>query len=1120
MQNESDKENTASAMVSKEAELQASSETKLTPGELQKSSGTNSDSENEQIPANNRNLPATEPMPHLQNYADKDVHHFTNSNLKKRPSLSQLHSDSVIHLDNIIDHKQEVPHLDGKQTKKAQQKLGWIEGVLIRSSLSVFGVIFYLRLTWIGAQAGIALGSIIIVLSSLIGLLTALSLSALCTNGRVQSGGVYYIVSRTLGPEFGGSIGIIFCLANVTATAITITGFAETVVSLMGRFHTQLVDGEIMDIRIIGWITGCVLLMIVFTGVNFEAKAQIVLMVVLVASVLNYYIGTFIPVSEEQMARGVTGYDRNTLKSNFFPDWRGEDFFSILAIYFPAVAGFMAGANISGDLKHPESAIPKGTLWSMLITGGIYLSVVWVTGSTVLRDASGSIEDLRDGTLTDCAANFTCQYGTQNSYEVLELEGAWGPLVTAGIFAASLSSALGAMISGPKLFQAVAKDKLFPKIEFFAEGHGRNKEPRRAIVLLFVISMAVIGIGRINVIAPIISNFFMATYALINYACFDASFAKAPGFRPSFTFYNKWMSLIGALICFGFMFLINWWAALITTAFAIMLYVYLLRRKPDVNWGSSLEANSYLSALRRMLKLQFTRDHIKTYRPQILLLCGSPVRRPELIDFVSNITKNSSLLICGHVILGSPSEKVLEVVDRYNKHMIVWLKSRRIYGFYSPVIAPNLSEGAHYLLQTAGMSYLKPNILFLGYKNNWIESNAKEISEYFQLIHYAFDYDKALIILRLPKGFDISSLLNQETVNDSISDNVTVQGAHNVRCKYIRSDGSSIIVSPLRMTASMDSVFTDTVSINFGAYDNPRFHDSRLDINSEKGIIDGNPSFDLNDSEYIMHDRPYNSMRTNINDSEVDSSIDAASIRDLNFEILTSNTHEALKGRKKSTIISKVMKGDKWKKTLAGGQQLNVFKNRIKKAVIDVWWLCDDGGLTILIPHLLTLERSYLEEAKLRVFTVATDAEKFEEQKKELSNLLDSFRIDVKDVTVIPDISQQPKESTINEFNQLISKFKVADRNSSQLEEELLAVATDNAELSMLKYKTYQTLRIREELLENSKNANLVVITLPVPRRNGVSAALYLSWLEMLSRDLPPTLLIRGNQKAVLTCEN
>ncbi|KAL1240600.1 Bumetanide-sensitive sodium-(potassium)-chloride cotransporter [Trichinella spiralis] len=638
------------------------------------------------------------------------------------------------------------------------------------------------------------------------------------------------------------------------------------------------------------------------------------------------------------------------------------------------------------------------------------------------------------------------------------------------------------MISGPKLFQAVAKDKLFPKIEFFAEGHGRNKEPRRAIVLLFVISMAIIGIGQINIIAPIISNFFMATYALINYACFDASFAKAPGFRPSFTFYNN----------FDYYCICN-------NALRVSL-----AKKARCKLGFQFGSKFILKCFEKNAKTTiYPRSH-QNLSSSNFALCGSPVRRPELIDFVSNITKNTSLLICGHVILGSPSEKVLEVVDRYNKHMIVWLKSRRIYGFYSPVIAPNLSEGAHYLLQTAGMSYLKPNILFLGYKNNWIESNAKEISEYFQLIHFAFDYDKALIILRLPKGFDISSLLNQETVNDSISDNVTAHGVHN----------------SLRMTASMDSVFTDTVSINFGAYDNPRFHDSRLDVNSEKGIIDGNPCFDMNDSECIMHDRRYNSMRTNINDSEVDSSIDAASIRDLNFEIVTSNTHEALKGRKKSTIISKVMKGDKWKKTLAGGQQLNVFKNRIKKAVIDVWWLCDDGGLTILIPHLLTLERSYLEEAKLRVFTVATDSEKFEEQKKELSNLLDSFRIDVKDVTVIPDISQQPKESTLNEFNQLISKFKVADRNSGQLEEELLAVATDDAELSMLKYKTYQTLRIREELLENSKNANLVVITLPVPRRNGVSAALYLSWLEMLSRDLPPTLLIRGNQKAVLTCEN
>lgn len=106
-------------------------------------------------------------------------------------------------------------------------------------------------------------------------------------------------------------------------------------------------------------------------------------------------------------------------------------------------------------------------------------------------------------------------------------------LITAGIFAATLSSALACLVSAPKVFQALGKDKLIPKIDWFAKEIGKDREPRRAYFLTFVVSLAFILIGELNAIAPIISNFFLASYGLINYSCFSASLAKSPGFRPS-----------------------------------------------------------------------------------------------------------------------------------------------------------------------------------------------------------------------------------------------------------------------------------------------------------------------------------------------------------------------------------------------------------------------------------------------------------------------------------------------------------------------------------------------------------------------------------------------------------
>ena len=151
----------------------------------------------------------------------------------------------------------------------------------------------------------------------------------------------------------------------------------------------------------------------------------------------------------------------------------------------------------------------------------------------------------------------------------------WGPIVTAGIFASTLSSALASLVGGPKTFQAVCKDKLFPAFSTFGT--------RRAYLLAFLIAVAFILIADLNVIAPIISNCFLIVYALINYAVFSASLSHSPGWRPSFKFYNMWVSLVGSFLCVAIMFLINWWAALLTSVIVFVLYKYLDFKKPDVS---------------------------------------------------------------------------------------------------------------------------------------------------------------------------------------------------------------------------------------------------------------------------------------------------------------------------------------------------------------------------------------------------------------------------------------------------------------------------------------------------------------------------------------------------------
>uniref|UniRef100_A0A5F8HAQ7 Solute carrier family 12 member 3 n=1 Tax=Monodelphis domestica TaxID=13616 RepID=A0A5F8HAQ7_MONDO len=608
----------------------------------------------------------------------------------------------------------------------------------IRCMLNIWGVILYLRLPWITAQAGIVLTWVIILLSVTVTTITGLSISAISTNGKYflflcscfsfpttlnplashlewgggvgdwvsLLGGTYFLISRSLGPELGGSIGLIFAFANAVAVAMHTVGFAETVRDLLQEYGSPIVDPT-NDIRIIGVVTVTVLLAISLAGMEWESKAQVLFFLVIMVSFANYFVGTLIPPSQEKASKGFFSYRGDIFAQNLVPDWRGVDgsFFGMFSIFFPSATGILAGANISGDLKDPAVAIPKGTLMAIFWTTFSYLAISATIGSCVVRDASGGLNDTVVPGSSDCEGlacgygwNFTecsqkrnCHYGLINYYQSMSMVSGFAPLITAGIFGATLSSALACLVSAAKVFQCLCEDQLYPLIGFFGKGYGKNNEPVRGYLLSYVIAVAFILIAELNTIAPIISNFFLCSYALINFSCFHASITNSPGWRPSFHYYNKWVALFGAVISVVIMFLLTWWAALIAIAVVIFLLLYVLYKKPEVNWGSSVQAGSYNLALSYSVGLNEVEEHIKNYRPQCLVLTGPPNFRPALVDFVGTFTRNLSLMICGHVII----VKLRLISSGHTK----WLNKRKIKAFYSDVIAEDLRSGVQILIQ-------------------------------------------------------------------------------------------------------------------------------------------------------------------------------------------------------------------------------------------------------------------------------------------------------------------------------------------------------------------------------------------------------------------------------------
>ncbi|KAG7333604.1 hypothetical protein KOW79_003739 [Hemibagrus wyckioides] len=756
------------------------------------------------------------------------------------------------------------------------------------------------------------------------------------------------------------------------------------------------------------------------------------------ATKVNVFVGTVIPSTKDKQSKGFFSYQASIMAENFTPEFRdGETFFSVFAIFFPAATGILAGANISGDLKDPQGALPIGTLLAIVITGLTYLGIALCVSGTVVRDATGNVNDtITPGSSCNfsAACNFgydfsacaesKCPYGLMNNFQVMTMVSGFGPLITAGTFSATLSSALASLVSAPKVFQALCKDNIYKALHFFAKGHGKNNEPIRGYVLTFLIAVAFILIAELNVIAPIISNFFLASYALINFSCFHASYAKSPGWRPAYKYYNMWLSLFGAVLCCAVMFVINWWAALLTYAIEIFLYLYVTVKKPDVNWGSSKQAVTFINAVNNTLILSGVNEHVKNFRPQCLVFSGAPKTRPALLDLAHSLTKNFGLCITCEVFVGSQTELQQELSDHMEQNQL-WLNQQKRKAFYGAVATDSFRDGAKSVLQASGLGRLRPNTLMLGFKRDWKTANTEDVQVYVGVLHDAFDFEYGMVILRVSQGLDISHILTAQE--------------------------------------EMERMLLEQQVMEM----------------EENGFQEGGKGF-------------FNKYR-----------------------------------KSKKALAPKVVEVPQTSDVLKINQRLmeasSQFKRKQGKGTIDVWWLFDDGGLTLLLPYILTTRKKW-RDCKLRIF-IAGQPERVQQDKEEIQGLLKKFRIKCTDITVITDLHIRPTSENWKLFEDMITPFRLYEGSKDTAQAETLRKENPwkitDAELDRFEEKTTLQVRLNELLQESSRAAKLIIVSMPIARKGCVSDHLYMSWLEILTKNLPPTLLsliYRGQRLAQTRC--
>ncbi|GFN85558.1 solute carrier family 12 member 9 [Plakobranchus ocellatus] len=640
------------------------------------------------------------------------VHFLTRS--LSTANIEDLSSDSFSSRPNITtSHSQ----------RSSPRILGTFSGVFAPVAMSMFSTLLYLRAGFVVGQAGLLGSYSQLVLAYFILFMTVLSICAISTNGALEGGGAYYMISRALGPEFGGSIGFLFFVANILSCALYTTGFVEGFLENFGKGGSFMSDDEGLSTNSDWWqyayctiaLFVCGLICIV-GGAMFARTSAIILLVVVfctITVIISFFvksnrIDVDIPKTNDiawanktgnisdptAVYTGLSGKTfRDNIDSNYTIDYSTDttmSYATVFAILFSSVTGILNGANMSGELKDPSKSIPKGTVSAVFFTFCTYLIMMTLIAGSCSRDL------------------------LINNYAFLQQINVWDPFVVIGMFAASISAALGNLIGASRVLQALGNDQLFWHFLKPATITTNGGNPILSVVISWFLVQLVLLVGSLNKIAPITSVFFLLSYASTNLACLALELASAPNFRPTFTYFSWHTCMLGLLGCMIMCFLISAIYTSVALVLMLLLVILLHFRSLPTTWGSISQALIFHQVRKYLLMLDPGKSHVKYWRPQILLMVANPRQSCELMDFCNDI-KKSGLYVIGHVKTGKLESAVY---DPCLEETPVWLKliqQLRIKAFIEMTLAATVPEGFQHLVRISGLGGMKVNTVCFGF---------------------------------------------------------------------------------------------------------------------------------------------------------------------------------------------------------------------------------------------------------------------------------------------------------------------------------------------------------------------------------------------------------------------
>lgn len=574
-----------------------------------------------------------------------------------------------------------------KSEKIKKNTFGTFAGVFTPTTLTILGVIMYIRQPWVVGNAGVIGAIEIVLLSVAITLTTALSLSSITTNVRIGSGGAFSLISQSLGLEIGGAIGIPFYFAQAIAVAMYIFGFREGVQTLTPDLNPFMLDISIFAL----------VMVIAFISTGFAFKIQYVILGVIILSLVSIYGALF--VNDLNFNFDWIGNYPGSVENNF----SGSSFWIVFAVFFPAVTGVMAGANMSGDLTNPRKSIPLGTISSVIITTFIYLSLIFV------------------------AALIATPEELAKNYNIFIDKALFGPIVLAGLLGATFSSALGSFIGAPRILLALGEKNILPRSKTLSKLSNRG-EPVNAMFFTAIIVLIGISFRDLNTIAPVLTMFFMITYAMVNIVALVEQTLGLPSYRPTLKIPTI-VPAIGALGSIAIMFVMNVIVALFSLIFIVLFYLYLVKMNIKSAAGDSRSGLFTALAEWATKKTNSLRQEkeVRSWRPDLLIPITIPKELRNSFKLIHSIIyPKGSLKIMAMRNENEFEQKNLEI---FLKNSVEKFKENDLSVSYTMIDNADFNTTVNVSMQSLNAAFFKPNVIFTS-----IDSENSDLSYYDKLM--------------------------------------------------------------------------------------------------------------------------------------------------------------------------------------------------------------------------------------------------------------------------------------------------------------------------------------------------------------------------------------------------